>query len=352
MNPLISIIIPIYNNEKYLNKCIESIERQDFRKWEAIFIDDASTDGSSKMVEQWAKKDCRISLFHNKGNQGAAQSRKNGLDHARGTHIMFLDGDDMLDSHALSALWQGVQKVDACIGQHYLLQGNRRLPMKSRTPAGVYYGKALRDLKNRVIYSADGYSGMSVDGVVWKALFNRKLVYDNLIYVDSKLWFSEDHLFFTAIMMDVSILRIVDEYVYYYRKHSTNVTVCYRPYYFENSVRLYHDFRSLIKSKQGMEIMQKTNEWFFLKNVEHSIKKEVLESGKNFSSCKFELKKIRIHPLVQQLMTEKNLSVLDRSGQKYLKLLRKGWFRCIYIKLKWKTKRKYKKIILKIAEYI
>lgn len=336
MQPLISIIIPFYNDKNYLEQCIESILQQDFMNWEAIFIDDASNDGSDIIVGTSAKKDKRISMFRNKNNCGAAQSRKNGLAYAKGMYIMFLDGDDMLTQSALSSLWQGIQGADVCVGQHYILQEDDIVPTISRTRPGIYRSTELDSLKKRIIYSENGYGGMSMDGVIWQALFRRRLIYDNLPYVDPKLWFSEDHLLFTAVMMDVSVLHIIENYVYFYRKHGNNVTLRYEPFYFENSVRLYHDFHFLIENKGKSEIMSKTNEWFFLKNVEHSIKREILESGKDYPACKIELNKMRHHPLVRKLLVDENLSVIDRSGRKYLKLLRLGWFRFIYVSLKWK----------------
>lgn len=337
MEPLISIIIPFYNDRDYLGECIKSILNQTFEAWQAIFIDDASTDGGTAIIEKIARKDCRVLLIRNKINCGVAQSREIGLSYVESPYIMFLDGDDMLTRNALSALWQGIKNVDVCIGQHYILKGKNAIKTKSRTVPGLYSELMLNEIKEKMIYSAQGYSGMSVNGVVWQALFKKNLIYDNLHYTDPNLWFSEDHLLFTAAMMDAKTLRIIDDYVYYYRKHDRNVTVCYKPYYFENAVRLYRDFSYLLKDKRSSEMMRKTNDWFFLKNVEHSIKREVMQSGKNYASCKLELEKMRHHPLVEYLLTDDNLSVIDHSGRKYLKLLQRGWLRWIYINLKWKN---------------
>ena len=336
MDSTISIIIPFYNNEKYINDCVSSILNQNFTSWQAIFIDDASTDYGLTVVKKIADIDKRIVLVHNKTNVGAAQSRVVGLRYARSPYIMFLDGDDILAEDALHSLWKGIKDVDACIGQHIILQKGKSIKPKQRTASGMYTGDALNALKERMIYSAGGYSGMSLDGVLWKTLFKREFIYNNLCYVDSKLWFSEDHLLFVATMMDVSSLRIIDECVYYYKKHDNNITLLYKPKYFENAVRLYYDFENLVKNKNGSQIMKKTNEWFFLKNVEHSIKREVMQSGKNYTDCKKELKKISMHPLFRKLFNDKNLSTLDHSCKKYLKLLYHRYFGIIYASLKWK----------------
>lgn len=337
MEPLISIIIPFYNDRNYLEACINSILRQNFEAWQAVFVDDFSTDSGSQIIEKIASTDSRVILIHNRVNLGVAQSRKNGLAYATSPYIMFLDGDDMLTMNALSALWQGINNADICIGQHYILKGQNKITTKSRTVPGFYSGQSLHEIKERMIYSANGYSGMSVDGVIWQTLFKRNFIYSNLYYIDNNLWFSEDHLLLAAAMADAKTLRIIDDYVYYYRKHNDNVTVRYKPHYFENAVLLHRDFEYLLNDKKEPKIMQKTNDWFFLKNVEHSIKREVMQSGKNYVSCKAELEKMQCHPLVKQLLNDENLAILDKSCRKYLKLLRRGWFRCIYISLKWKS---------------
>lgn len=82
--------------------------------------------------------------------------------------------------------------------------------------------------------------------------------------------------------------------------------------------------------------MQKTNKWFLLKNIEHSIKREVMNSGKKYIDCKKELKRISMHPLFRNIFTDDNISVLDRGCRKYLALLYRKYFLLIYISLKWK----------------
>lgn len=336
MSAAISIIIPFYNNKKYIDDCIGSILSQTFTSWQAIFIDDASTDCGSANVKKIANKDGRIVLIHNEVNVGAAKSRIIGLMHAKSPYIMFLDGDDMLAKDALYSLWKGINGADICIGQHIVLRNGEKIKWEARTSPNLYTGNALDELKERIIYSMHGYSGMSLDGVPWKALFKRKFIYNNLCHVDSDLWFSEDHLLFVAVIMDVSSLRVIDKIVYYYRKHDNNVTTLYRPEFFDNAVRLYYDFYNLIKEKNGLPIMQKTNKWFLLKNIEHSIKREVMNSGKKYIDCKKELKRISMHPLFRNIFTDDNISVLDRGCRKYLALLYRKYFLLIYISLKWK----------------
>ena len=92
---LISIIVPIYNVEKYLNQCIQSIVKQTYKNLEIILIDDGSTDKSPELCDEWATNDKRIKVIHQK-NQGAAMAKNQGLESATGELIAFVDSDDCI----------------------------------------------------------------------------------------------------------------------------------------------------------------------------------------------------------------------------------------------------------------
>ena len=91
---LVSIIIPVYNAASYLEETINSIQEQTYSNWEAIFIDDCSSDNSYNLIKKYQKEDKRIKLIKNKTNSGAAVSRNNGINHAEGDYLCFLDADD------------------------------------------------------------------------------------------------------------------------------------------------------------------------------------------------------------------------------------------------------------------
>lgn len=91
---LVSIIIPVYNASRFLEETINSIQKQTYSNWEAIFIDDCSSDNSYNLIKKYQKEDKRIKLIKNKTNSGAAVSRNNGIDHAGGDYLCFLDADD------------------------------------------------------------------------------------------------------------------------------------------------------------------------------------------------------------------------------------------------------------------
>ena len=100
MAPLISVLVPVYNNEKYIGQCVESIIHQTFTNWELILVDDGSTDSSPSICDKYASDDCRIKVIHEE-NRGVASARNTGLDYAAGDWIMMVDGDDWISCDTL-----------------------------------------------------------------------------------------------------------------------------------------------------------------------------------------------------------------------------------------------------------
>ena len=109
----LSIIIPVYNVKAWLDACLESLVRQDWRDWEAICVDDGSTDGSGGMLDSWAVKDGRFRVFH-KENAGVSSARNFGIDQAKGDYIWFVDADDVVPSGALSMIAESLDKAAGC----------------------------------------------------------------------------------------------------------------------------------------------------------------------------------------------------------------------------------------------
>lgn len=110
-NPLISVIVPVYNSEKYLHRCIDSILSQTHTDFELLLINDGSTDSSGIICDEYAAKDSRIRVFH-KSNGGVSSARNLGLDHAKGKYISFVDSDDETYPNYLSVLFQNIDKCD------------------------------------------------------------------------------------------------------------------------------------------------------------------------------------------------------------------------------------------------
>lgn len=112
--PLISIVVPVYNTEKYLDECVKSILAQSYTNWELILVDDGSTDTSLELCESWQSKDARIRVSH-KENGGVSSARNVGIDKSRGEYLAFVDADDWVEPEYLQVLYQTLGQTDLAI---------------------------------------------------------------------------------------------------------------------------------------------------------------------------------------------------------------------------------------------
>ena len=100
---MLSVIVPVYNVQKYLDQCVESVLKQTYTDFEVILVDDGSTDNSGKMCDDWAQKDDRIKVVHQK-NQGLSGARNTGIDTSEGEYLVFVDSDDLIAENMFSTL--------------------------------------------------------------------------------------------------------------------------------------------------------------------------------------------------------------------------------------------------------
>ena len=223
MNIAISVIIPVFNQKKYVGKCIRSVLGQSFGDIEVIIVNDGSTDESLKICQQYANKDARITII-DKQNEGVAYARRDGFLKARGEYICFLDSDDYLASDALSVLYGLAKKhhVDSVVGNHDKVWDNWGVVKKKAVP----YSKEFID---RLIGSTElipmmlGLGGKNNFGIaIWGRLYRRDCVIKanetNPDMLFPKLEFQfEDNLFNLAITPFLQSVWITNTIVYNYR---------------------------------------------------------------------------------------------------------------------------------------
>lgn len=186
MNPKVSIIVPIYNTAKYLPKCLDSIINQTHQNLEIILVDDGSTDNSGQIADDYAKKDSRITVIHQK-NAGQSAARNNGLKKASGKYISFIDSDDQIDSRFIEKLLSAYNhntSISVC-GIHY-----KRLHQK--TTENVYINN-LRSRKKTETKKAYVLYLLAIDGRMYSSV-NKLYLADiaKECTFDTNLNFAED----------------------------------------------------------------------------------------------------------------------------------------------------------------
>lgn len=210
---MISIIVPVYNAEKYLDKCINSIIDQSYRDFEVLLIDDGSSDGSAEICDTHASKDPRIRVIH-KSNGGSASARNLGLKLAKGDYIAFVDADDYVDPDYLRIMYE------LALAHHAdIVQCQYRTVQQNEQPSPEKYAKQeshkeivcdniqlLRDFCQKKTY-------VSV-AVLWNKLYRREL-FDHLEFVEKK-GIDDEFLIYRLIYLAKKIVKTTASLYYYY----------------------------------------------------------------------------------------------------------------------------------------
>ncbi len=204
MNPIISIVVPVYNVENYLERMLNSLKAQTLCDFEVILVNDGSTDGSMKMIERFCAGDPRFQ-YYTQNNQGVATARNTGLEHIRGKYVIFYDPDDQVPENALKALYDTAEKenADLTVGIYEIIEGFRvRLNRPSRRMA------LKKDIPK---YSYDWAWSFSL----CNKLYRRSVIEENQLRFDP-FTFSEDAVFVFKYLMCCKKITGCNEVVYRY----------------------------------------------------------------------------------------------------------------------------------------
>lgn len=212
MNPKVSIIVPVYNAEKKLRRCIESILKQDFTAFELLLMDDGSKDGSGNICDEYAASDDRIYVLH-KENSGVSDTRNQAIRLARGEYLQFVDSDDWLTPEATGLLAGTMEKhgCDLVISDFYRVVGERLAHKGDIQEDGLLTREefAAYMMEN----PADFYYG-----VLWNKLYKKSIIDKYKLFMDRETSWCEDFLFNMEYLRHVRTVYALHVPVYYYVK--------------------------------------------------------------------------------------------------------------------------------------
>lgn len=209
-NPKISIIIPVYNVEKYLQYCLDSIIAQTFTDWECICVDDGSSDASGKILDEYAVKDKRFVIIH-KENGGVSSARNAGLDIARGEYVTFCDSDDWIEADCFEYVVGKIDKSDISLVQWGIAKNNE----KGNVLSAEEYPDGIFNFESNLELFCPG---------IYNKLIKRSLINDNKIRFPEGIRLSEDRFFsFLCFYYSHNFLSI-NRIFYHYIQNSKSVT--------------------------------------------------------------------------------------------------------------------------------
>ena len=253
-NPLISIIIPIYNSAEYLEECLLSIKKQTYTKIEVILVDDGSMDGSILICQKFIENDERFRLCVQE-NQGVSTARNLGLQCARGEYIAFVDSDDIIDVHYIEYLYEAIKNYNVHISvcDRYIFSDNLPNVNGSSTVQ-------IRDVN-------ESFFERSMISNVWGRMFTKKILKE--LRFDTSIYVGEDLLFFCSILKRVNKVAIISGKLYFYRMHGESA--CHGTY----TLKKYTEIDAWMKVRDlfldDQQILRKFNSMFGFSMMWHFI---------------------------------------------------------------------------------
>lgn len=245
MTPFISIIMPVYNVEKYIQKSVESVLAQTFTDFELLLVDDCSPDNSGKICDEFAKKDSRIKVVHFEKNGGVSNARNVAMTMVQGKYLCFLDSDDHFDNNMLQTLADSVEKNPAqvvifgVVEEYYDENGQLK-----NTKTVAYEDRIIQnqqDLRNEILK----LEALDLYGYPCNKMYEVKYLRESKA-VFPKMKFNEDIIFNIDFFMDAKTCNILNFAPYHYVKHTGSKTGSFIPTYFKDIMvkidRMYSQF--------------------------------------------------------------------------------------------------------------
>lgn len=220
----ISVIVPVYNIEDYISKCLESIINQTFKDIEIIIVDDGSTDNSGKICDKYKSEDNRITVIH-KQNEGLVRARKTGLYNSSGEYVIYIDGDDWIDNSTLEKMYEEIlaNHTDMVVWNHFESIGNTDRIIKHGIESGLYNKDLLIKELYPCMISGNHFFEWKLFPSIWEILFKRDLLEKAIEGVDDRITMGEDAacVYPAALMADS--IYISNERGYHYRQTSVSM---------------------------------------------------------------------------------------------------------------------------------
>ena len=281
MENVVSVVIPVYNVEKYLDRCVESIINQTYRNLEIILVDDGSPDRCPQMCDDWAKKDARIKVIH-KENQGLGMARNTGIEHATGSYICFFDSDDYIAPDTIEQAYQQAlaESADVVLFGMSGVDVNGNVVAASIPCPGklVYTGKQVQEELLPEMIGPDPKTGTfaNLSLSACRALYSLELIKRaNWRFVSEREILSEDIYSLLALYANIRKAAVLRKALYFYCENRESVSRTYRPDRYSRNRHFYIKCLELCRECGYSENVTHRCAEPFLRNTIAAMKQEV-----------------------------------------------------------------------------
>lgn len=252
----VSIVIPIYNAEKTLERCLESIRLQTFTDIEVLMINDGSTDSSEVICQRYSNMDNRFKLISQK-NSGPATARNEGIQRANGLYLSFVDADDYVESDMIESMFLVAMQhsTEMVICSYYQESGDKVQEHRYKYKTGLYKGEQLEKIAIELI---NDVSSKRIPPYSWVRLISRKVFEDTGLCYSNGMIRSEDYYLYVQMHFKIKSLYLFqDKCLYHYIEEKASITHRYVAKYFDSVKEIYSGLRNVLP--QNAEIINRLN---------------------------------------------------------------------------------------------
>lgn len=333
---LVSIIVPIYNVQNYLEHCINSIVNQTYTNLEIILVDDGSTDSCSDICDNWSIKDDRIKVIH-KMNEGLGMARNTGIENATGEYLIFVDSDDYIDELLVEEVYKLQENSNTdivCYGFYSVNKNNKVISQIVPNPEKlVYEGGDVSEIFLPNLVCADLGKGINwnLNMSACMAMFRHELICEmGWRFVSEREIISEDMYSLLSLYKNVFRVAVIPKAFYYYRETDSSLTRTYRKDRFEKIKKCYVKSVNLCE-QLGYNICTKSRlACLFVSNV-IVVLKHITTSEESFEIKLKEIKKVLSDSVLQDVLKNKVNRKETISRKILFKCMQYKWTCAIYI---------------------
>lgn len=264
MNPKVSVIVPVYNGEKYISRCLDSITKQNYLNIEIIIINDGSNDESESIIKMYKKRDSRI-VYYSQQNKGPSEARNKGILNATGKYLVFIDADDTVDKYYVEFLLN--KMIDS--NSDLVCCGYRDI-----SKYGILNYTDFDFEKNISIQNFMEMICQGTGGVLWGKIYKKEIITKYDFKMDKEIFMCEDLIFVLQYASRCKTVSAIKDYLYYYNRLnensiSSNISIHYIENYINVWKRIERIFYSVPLEKNKInEILTKSIQDFVLGLIE------------------------------------------------------------------------------------
>ena len=271
MENKVSIIVPVYNVEKYLERCVESLVNQTYQNIEIILVDDKSTDSSPEICDRLAKSDSRIKVVHKEKNEGLGFARNTGIENAEGEYFLFLDSDDYLDLKTCEKTLEKLEEKNADICCFLWTDVFKDNTIKSDvlTSEVVFENEEIINRFLPLCLAPDETGqekeiGISANMLLYKAFLFKE---NNLRFVSEREYVNEDMIFRIELCRHIKKAVVINENFYYYYHNFGSLSTSYKETRFEESKKIFNKVNDMIECFDCPELYLRNIRYFMINTI-------------------------------------------------------------------------------------